>query len=258
MNTRIIHKVITFVFLIYFSATAIANPTKLTACGHPFYPPVSWINNNQLIGLAPHVAQKIFTEAGYDLELISDYNWKRCLLEAKLGNIDVIVAAYKISEREKYLYFSDQPLIEDPIRFFVNIENKKEITNINELKNKNIGLLLGDSFGEKIDSFFKKNTHIEYVSNNQQNFKKLSLKRIDYMPVGLTSGKLQSRKLGFHKEIDFLHYDVNTEFYYLAISKKNGFKKLIPYINQRLKEMKENNEITKLSIQYSDLYLNSP
>jgi hypothetical protein len=78
------------------------------------------------------------------------------------------------------------------------------------------------------------------------------------MPVGLTSGKLQSRKLGFHKEIDVLNYDVNTEFYYLAISKKNNIKKLIPYINKRLKDMKKSNELTKLSIKYSDLYLKLP
>ncbi|WP_458576338.1 transporter substrate-binding domain-containing protein [Aliamphritea spongicola] len=70
--------------------------------------------------MAPQLTRQLFAELGYDVQLIADTNWKRCLLEARLGNIDIVVAAYRIASRESYLAFSEQYIIADEVRIFVN------------------------------------------------------------------------------------------------------------------------------------------
>ncbi|GGK56845.1 substrate-binding periplasmic protein [Amphritea balenae] len=227
----------------------------LKACGHPFYPPVSWVSNQQLTGLAPAVTQQLFAELGYSIKLRAGYNWKRCLLEVQQGNADIVVAAYRIPSRESYLWFSSQPVIADPVTVFVNRDKPIPFKTLNDLQGKVAGLLLGDSFGESFDQFLLQNNRIEYVSRNRQNFEKLANQKIDFMPVGLLSGRLQSRKLGFHEQVKPLNYRVSTEFYFLAVGRHSGLQQHLPFINRRLQEMHQNGTISQLTNHYSLLYL---
>ncbi|RTE64890.1 ABC transporter substrate-binding protein [Amphritea opalescens] len=245
---------------VLFSALLVLLPSNshsrtLKACGHPFYPPVSWINDKQLMGLAPAVTQQLFAELGYRVELRAGYNWKRCLLEVQQGNADIVVAAYHIPSRDAYLWFSRVPVIADPITLFVNRQNPIVYTSLDDLRGKVTGLLLGDSFGEDLDQFLLDNTRIEYVSRNRQNFDKLAHQRIDFMPIGLLSGRLQSRKMGFHELIMPLEEKVSTELYFLAVGKNSGLQKHLPFINDRLKELHRNGTIKRLTDQYSLQYL---
>jgi len=230
----------------------------LKACGHPFYPPVSWVDDEKLIGLAPAVTQQLFAELGYTIQLRSGYNWKRCLLEVEQGNADIVVAAYRIPSRDQFLWFTSQPVIADPVALFINQNHRFPFKRLQDLRGKVAGLLLGDSFGEKFDYFLRHNNRIEYVSRNQQNFEKLARNRIDFMPIGLLSGELQSRKLGFHKQIVPLDYRVSTEFYFLAIGQKSGLKQHLPRLNQRLQEMHNDGTIQRFTEKYSLIYLDTP
>ena len=258
MNTTMDRRLISWILytIICFNSLPVFAQT-LKACGHPFYPPVSWIGDDQLTGLAPAITKKLFLELGYDIQLITDYNWKRCLLEVQLGNADIIVAAYRIPSRESFLDFTAQPLIADPVALFINRQAPFDATEMNDLKNKTVGLLLGDSFGEKFDHFVQNHSHIEYVSRNSQNFEKLALKRIDYMPIGALSGELQSKKLGFHDQVKALDYRISTEFYYLALGKNSALKQHIPYLNRRLKELTQDGTIAQLTHFYSQQYTGS-
>lgn len=242
--------------ILLFSSPAVFAQT-LKACGHPFYPPVSWIDNGQLTGLAPAITKKVFNELGYEIQLITDYNWKRCLLEVQLGNADIVVAAFKIQSRKTFLQFTESPLIVDPIALFVNRQAPIKVQQMSDLEGKTVGLLLGDSFGEKFDNFVQHNSDIEYVSRNSQNFAKLALKRIDYMPIGALSGELQSKKLGLHDQIMALDYRVSTEFFYLALGKNSILEKHLPYLNRRLKELTQDGTIEELTHFYSQQYIHS-
>ena len=239
--------------------TAHAEPNRsLKACGHPFYPPVSWHSENRLMGLAPEVTKQLFAELGFKVQLSADSNWKRCLLEVEQGNADIIVAAYRISSREAYLRYSEHPIIADKVILFVNRQQPMDFTHLRDLRGKTVGLLLGDSWGDKFDHFIRQNSRIEYVSRGGQNFSKLALGRIDYMPGGKLSGQLQSRKLGFHDQIMALDTEITTEHYYLAIGRHSGLDSYLPYLNQRLKEMNDDGTIERLRSYYSFQYLNTP
>ena len=241
--------------LLLASLSASAEEKTLKACGHPFYPPVSWISDHQLHGLAAEVSRQIFTELGYQITFVADYLWKRCLREVELGNADIVVAAYRIPSRESFLQFSKEPVIADHVSLFINNDNPIDFNSLDDIKGKTVGLLLGDSFGHQLDQFLLQHTEIEYVARNHQNFAKLAHQRIDFMPLGRLSGQLQNQKLGYHPQISPLDYRVATEYYYLAIGRKSGLAEHLPYINQRLQEMHSDGTIRRLTDQSSRHYL---
>ncbi len=230
---------------------------ELIACGHPYYPPVSWVQQQQLIGVAPTVVKLIFAELGYPIRFDTVGNWKRCLWEVKTGHADIVVAAYRITSREPDFDFSQQHIIADPIGVFVNPNKSKNYHSLNDLKGKTVGLLFGDSFGDSLDKFINDNNQIEYVSEGQQNFEKLAHGRIDFMPLGIVSGKLQTQKFGYSKQIIAAPFTLETEYYYLALSPHSELSQHLPYINQRLNQLHFNGKIQQLVTKYSKIYLES-
>lgn len=229
----------------------------LTACGHPFYPPVSWVENGQLKGLGPKVVQLLFHELGHEVKLLANSNWKRCLHEVELGNIDIVVAAYRIPSRTDFLIYTAVPLIADPITLFVNADAPFTFNALDDLQGKSVGLLLGDSFGEAFDHYVLEHSRVEYVSTGQQNFSKLALKRIDFMPIGRLSGLLQLKHLGFDSRIIPLRQILTTEHYYLAIGRHSGLEPYLPLLDQRLAELTANGTLRRLTDQLSADYLDT-
>ena len=230
---------------------------ELIACGHPYYPPVSWVQQQRLIGIAPTVVKLLFGELGYQVKLDIVGNWKRCLWEVKNGHADIVVAAYRIASREPDFSFSKQHIVSDPIGVFIHSAQSEKYHSLDDLKGKRVGLLFGDSFGDKLDKFIASNNHIEYVSQGRQNFKKLAYGRINFMPLGTMSGKLQTKKFGYTQQIITAPFELTTEYYYLAIGRHSELDKHLPYINQRLTELHRNGTIKRLQQKYSNIYLNS-
>jgi polar amino acid transport system substrate-binding protein len=234
-----------------------AQARELIACGHPYYPPVSWVQQEQLVGVAPAVVKQIFAELGYQVRLDVVGNWKRCLSEVKTGHADIVVAAYRIASREPDFDFSEQHIVDDPIGIYVNPNKSKIYHSLNDLKGKTVGLLFGDSFGDSLDKFIGEHNQVEYVSEGQQNLKKLAQGRIDFIPLGIVSGKLQTQKFGYTKQIIAAPFKLKTEYYYLALGSHSELSQHLPYINQRLSELHQNGKIQQLVTQYSQTYLDS-
>ncbi|MCV6589369.1 MAG: transporter substrate-binding domain-containing protein [Marinobacterium sp.] len=242
----------------------------LTACGHPFYPPVSWHHNNRLTGVAPAVTRQLFAELGYQVQLSADSNWKRCLHEVERGRVDLIVAAFRTRQRQRWLDFTQQPIIADHITLFSRHNSQPSPTTptrhlpsrhyppLERLRQQTVGLLLGDSFGDDFDRFVQKYSQIEHVSQGRQNFTKLALGRIDYMPIGQLTGQLQSQKLGYADQLQAIEPAITTEYYYLALGKHSQLQALLPYLNRRLAEMQSDGTLQRLVQQYSLEYLDPP
>lgn len=253
---------LTPIFLINIGLMMVAQSPKgqtqeLIACGHPYYPPVSWVQEEQLIGVAPAVVKLVFAELGYQVRLDVVGNWKRCLSEVKTGHADIVVAAYRIDSREPDFDFSEQHIVDDPIGIYVNPNNNITYHSLDDLKGKTVGLLFGDSFGDSLDAFIDEHNQIEYVSEGQQNLKKLARGRIDFIPLGIVSGKLQTQKFGYTKQIIAAPFKLKTEYYYLALGSHSELSQHLPYINQRLNELHQSGKIQQLVTQYSKTYLDS-
>ncbi|UTW08811.1 substrate-binding periplasmic protein [Pseudomonas benzenivorans] len=231
---------------------------ELLACGHPSYPPVSWHSQGQLVGLAPQVARELFAELGHEVRLLVLGNWKRCLLEVKRGRVDIVVAAYRTREREAWMGFSQSPLVADPILLFTRRDRPVRFDDWDDLRGLTVGLLLGDSFGERFDQFAARHLNIEWVSSGEQNFIKLAQGRIDFMPVGLYSWTLQNRRFGYDQLIVQQPGELVTEHYYLGVRREPSLLALLPHLDQRLRELAEDGTLRRLDEHYSARYLAEP
>ncbi|TAH42479.1 MAG: amino acid ABC transporter substrate-binding protein [Betaproteobacteria bacterium] len=231
---------------------------ELIACGHPAYPPVSWVAEGELRGLAPALVRELFAALGLSVRLQAFGNWKRCLLEVRAGRADIVVAAYRNRERERQFAFSSEHVIADPIVLFVRRDRQFEFTGWADLRGRTVGLLLGDSFGERFDRFAEAELKIERVSSGRQNVRKLVFGRIDFMPVGRDSGRLQSQRLHYDEFVVELPRPLVTEYYHVAVRKGSSLEALLPEIDRRLAAMHADGSIARRAQEQAGRYLAEP
>lgn len=230
----------------------------LIACGHPAYPPVSWVAGGELRGLAPALVKELFGELGLEVRLAPFGNWKRCLLEVHEGRADIVVAAYRNHERAQQFAFSGQYVVADPIVLFVRRDRAFAFEDWDDLRGRTVGLLLGDSFGERFDRFAEVALQVERVSTGLQNVRKLVLGRIDFMPIGRDSGALQSRRLGYDAQVMALAQPLVTEYYYVAVRKGSALEALLPALDRRLAALHADGSIARRAREQAARYLAEP
>ncbi len=228
---------------------------KVRICGTPAYPPVSWIApNGRVEGVNAALIRALLLPLGVQVDDQQNSNWRRCLKEVELGNVDVI-SGFRNEERLQFVTYLDTPIIEESIYFYYPIGAPFEFTRWENLTGMRIGVMRGDSFGDGPDAALQTYPDLEWVSTQNQNLLKLADGRLDAVPMGKLSGQLQTAALGLNGRVGHTATDVN-DYWYVAISKKSPLMKWLPELNERLERLLKNPAIIpSLLARQKTLYL---
>ncbi|WGY46633.1 transporter substrate-binding domain-containing protein [Vibrio sp. ABG19] len=224
------------------------------ACGLPIYPPISWVDNHQVKGVGAHLLQQLFQRFNLTLSFEQDFNWQRCLKEMELGHIDIATAMYKVAGRQNYNHYLSTPIVKEPIVLFYNRQHPQKFSQLSDLKDKTLGVILGDSYGDEMDDWIARHMQVDYVSSGEQNFAKLLRGRIDMMPLGRYGGQLQNERLGYQDIIVPLERPLTTDYWYIAIAKKSPLSAHLTELDQALQQITRQTDIGELMAQYAEQY----
>lgn len=133
-------------------------------CDYPVYPPISWSDGQQVRGLAPELVKRLFGALGYRVEVVVLGNWRRCLLDAAAGRVDLVLA-YRTPARDRDLAFSAEPVLREEVAIFYNRQRPVRIRSLGDLAGYRGGLLFGESYGADFDRFVGRHGNVEWVSD---------------------------------------------------------------------------------------------
>ncbi|MCW8275085.1 transporter substrate-binding domain-containing protein [Pseudomonas sp. PCH199] len=218
---------------------------KVRYCDYPVYPPISWSDGKQVRGLAPSVVKKLFGELGYEVEVVVLGNWKRCLLDAAEGRVDVVLA-YSTAQREQSMLFSTVPVLREEVALFINRQHPVKFEQVQDLANYRGGLLFGESYGVEFDRMVAQNNNIEWVAGSRQNFGKLIRGRIDFITQERRTGQLYVENLPGAQDIVALPKALSVDYLRLAVSRRSPLAKRMPQIDAQLQRMVDAGDIERL------------
>ncbi|MCO4786424.1 substrate-binding periplasmic protein [Marinomonas atlantica] len=226
-------------------------------CGTPAYPPVSWVTSSGRVeGVNAMLVRTLLNSFGVSVDDRQSSNWRRCLKEVELGNVDVMTG-FRTEARTHYMVFLDTPLVKEDINLFYPASEPIEFNGWAGLSGKSIGVLMGDSFGDRTDAELAKYPRLEWVSSQDQNLLKLADRRLDAVPMGKRSGQLQIDVLGLAGQIDSVATDV-SDYWYIAISKHSPLIKWLPELNSQLNVLLSDPKLIPLWMaQQRTMYLQS-
>lgn len=205
--------------------------------GGSTYPPLSWEHEGELKGASIDLVTKIFSEL--NIKVITDGGgpWKRVVLRAKHGKVDMLVGVRRNPEREKFLDFIEPPITPAAQAIFVRKEDDFEYSDWSDLKGKVGATTLGVSFGSAFDTYAKENLLIEPVKTIKQNFRKLQKHRIDYILAPLLPTLLYAEKSGYRYKIKFVRTPFMIINEYVAFSKLSDCRQHSDYFRKRISEI---------------------
>ncbi len=225
------------------------------------WPPFQYRDSKQkLVGLDIDLITTIFTEAGYSVQY-KEAPWKRQLVELKTGTIDIVSSAMKLPEREIYAYYSDE-YQKEYYQLFVRKEDVAtyQLHKLFDIitKQMDIGIMRGVVYGDEFNQLMKNpgfKNHIQEVTSDIQNYKKLLNGRIDGLIQEYSVFATQSKKEGVsNRFVPVL--DIKSTNLYAIFSKKNNDLQLVQVFNKGLKELRQNGKYQQLFEKY-ELAMNS-
>jgi polar amino acid transport system substrate-binding protein len=215
---------------------------KVRYCDYPVYPPISRSDGKHVRGLAPSVVKNLFGRLGYDVDIVVLGNWKRCLLDAAEGRVDVVLA-YSTAQREQSMVFSTVPVLREEVALFINRQHPVKFERLEDLANYRGGLLFGESYGVDFDRLVAQHQNIEWVSDSGQNFGKLIRGRIDFITSERRTGQLYVENLPGAQDIVALPNALSVDYLRVAVSRKSPLANRMPEIDAQLKRMVDAGEV---------------
>lgn len=157
--------------------THATQPNTLLLCVD-HYPPLQIIlPNGQVTGENVEIAKAFAKAANYKLEFTPNTPFKRCLQWLKQGKVDMMVGLLDSPERQASLkmFLYDK----ETVKTVFQAKATTDITSLNTLKGKRIGLVRGVKQFEAFDNRKEQDFELVYVNNLESAFGMLAKQRVD-------------------------------------------------------------------------------
>ncbi|MBV1882200.1 MAG: transporter substrate-binding domain-containing protein [Pseudomonadales bacterium] len=238
-----------FGLLIISSSYACDNGTALIS-GDPDYPPLTWRSGDKLIGANVKLAKLLFKEVG--IKAIPDEGgpWKRVLLRARRGKVDLLLGVRKTVEREQYLTYIEPPITPSAQSVFMANHRTFKYEAWKDLSTKIGGVTLGASFGKEFDAYAEKQLKIEQARTMTQNLAKLDIGRIDYLLGPLVTTQLHAQLQGYDLKIINAPTPLVVIKEYLAIPKNSRCHQYVAHFSKFIQELTATDRYDELLEEY--------
>lgn len=212
---------------------------RIVVTSDPDYPPISWRdkeNPDRIIGVAVEIIERAFAGTGIQVEVKYAGPWKRALLSAASGEVDLISGLYENEDRKVDMDYVYPAFMDEPVSVFVKAGAAFPFEQWADLKGKTGGVRAGDSFGNEFDAFARQHLILESVIEFEQLYKMASAGRIAYFLYGHYSGLALAQKMGINEKIETLERPVIRESLYIAFSKNSKCTIHKEFLSEKIRE----------------------
>ncbi len=147
------------------------------------YPPLNFMKGGQLAGIDVDQFNLVAQRLNIEVDLIS-MPFPRILIELEHGSLDCMFGAFITPHRKSYMDFTTEPIHVSSLVFFENIKSNIHFKVLADLKGLTIGLVRGFKTSPAFDKAAQQGLfNVEFVTDIEQNFQKLSFERLDLVLV---------------------------------------------------------------------------
>lgn len=205
------------------------------------YPPFQYQEGGAVKGMMPEIVQEAFRRSGRDVT-IEVIPWPRALRAAQDGEMDGLFTVFRAPEREHYLDYCHESLIDQRIVLFVKKDSPAGMgEDAANLPNLRLGLVNQISYGPIFDQQVRagKYQKIEMSNNFEEAVKKFGAARFDVLVASEYVGKYYLQRQGLLSQVRQLPQVIETVPSYLALSKARQQKSVCNGFDKALRAMKQ-------------------
>lgn len=216
------------------------------------YPPFEYYDNGEVKGIAVDIVKEACKRLGYNKVTITVLPFERALVMVKEGQADGIFTCYKTLEREEFLDYSQEVLINQSTSLFALKDSKIEFDgDLSKLKNYTIGVAENISLGSIFDKAVKDRiVNVEASGDERSNMEKLLAKRIDFFASSRYVALYICKNLGKADELKEYRPIIQDIPSYIGFSKKRPLTEIRKKFDKTIADMKKDGTYDKILTQY--------
>ena len=232
-----------------------ADRMKLIVGWEPWAPFLYKDSNNTLTGLDIEIITNALSNSGYVVEY-KEAPWVRILKWIEEGKIHIGTSATKTPEREAYAYFSAPYQKESYILFVRKGESSKyKLKSLQDIIGSffRLGVTRNSLCGAEFDRLMKDpafSQHVEEVTTDEQNHKKLLARRIDGFIEEYSRLSIGGRKSGIVEQVESL-FVIDEIYLHMIFSKKAATPEIISVFNAGLEKIRGDGTYQKIFEKYN-------
>ena len=210
--------------------------------------PYTLLENGQMRGIDADLLALTLDNLGVAYRMSLE-PWRRCLRKMRNGQLDILLDAVRNDERERYLIFPDEPMVEAAMVLFYAKARPYSVALVSELTGLRVGIEPGYEYA---DSAFISGQHFirEEAPSLEANFGKLLLGRVDLVITDRAVGLYTARLLGIQDAVDYNRQAVYSDPIYAAFSRKPAVAALVPRFEAELKRIKAGPDYARILQRY--------
>ncbi len=201
------------------------------------WPPYQ-IDGAQIGGFSKDVVEVVFKRMGVEVRSIEAYPWKRAITMLEKGHSDALFSANFTESREDFAYYPAETIVDSPWVIWFRDEDGLKFENLDDLKDKRIGVVIGYSYTPQFWDFLRRHKNYEEVVSDEVNFKKLNEGRVDCIVAELGNGYYMLNNLDLKKISPVLDKPIKSDGLYVIFSKKRVSRSFVNQFSDELRQFK--------------------
>ncbi len=214
---------------------------------YPDYPPFHYPVDGKPAGIFPVLLKEVFHRMGHELETVN-VPWARIMRMMKNGETD-IGPAFKTPEREKFMDFSRENFLDQPVAIFTRKDLDINYNgDLSQLSKYRVGIVLKISYGKVADEAIANGIFpkLEYAANGKQSVLQLVRDRVDLIILNTYGANHIFQQLGVSKQVKEIKPAVQSTPTNLGFSKKRNLLALRDSFDRVLQEMKQDGSYDRI------------
>lgn len=231
--------------------------TRITV-GTDVWPPYQYTegpDDKRVTGFSTEVVRAVFqrmkVEIDGGIQLYPFARMERLVLE---GKIDAIYSIAFNERRSEYCHFPDEPIINSLWVLFIRKEDDGvlKFSSYKDLEGKRIGVVRGYTYSPEFWQFLQTQRHLaDVATNDEQNFRKLILQRVDYVAAEYANAAALLNELTLTgRVIPLMQRPIRTTRLHIIFNKKTVSKKFVDEFSAQLKAFKTSAEYREIYARY--------
>lgn len=213
------------------------------------YPPYEYVEDDEIKGIAVEIVMEVFKRMDKPITL-REVPWARALKDLEAGEIDGAIEVFYTEERERYLDFSKEILLDEFISLFVLKDSDIGFGgDFSTLSEYTFGVRKGFSYGYKFDEAVKKGVIknlVVQIYDSERLFNLLSTGRVDILIGDKYALPYQYSLTKERQNIKRLKPDVQANPTYIVFSKKRKLKHIRDKFDLIIREMKSDGSYNRI------------
>lgn len=210
------------------------------------FPPFNYSKNNSVTGPATEIIKAVCDKLVISCTFQS-LPWRRAQHQVRLGQADGLYVVGRNDARERWLYFSE-PILQTEYGFFTH-KTHVSLAHIGEVGGMVVGVYGPSNTSTSLFLLQERIPfEIDMVAKNTTSFKKLNIKRLDYVYSNRFVGESVMRELG----LENIRYTLKHKplKYYVAFSKEHVSKGFVRVFNKTFLALKKEGKIKAILKKY--------